>query len=193
MCGSPAISTSTRRSRSPQGSSPSTTASSITIIARPTSRRRSRSLEMWLVLAALALTSPYRLVLQTPRIAEIQVHGNLVTSDDEIRRLADVQIGAPVDEDTADQIRERLRATKKFERVQVLKRFASITDPSQIVIVIIVDEGPVKITRTNDPDHPYRAVKNRWPRLMYQPILSRDDRYGTTYGARIAVTDVFGK
>lgn len=148
---------------------------------------------MWLVLAALALTSPYGLVLQTPRIAEIQVHGNLVTSDDEIRRLADVQIGAPVDEDTADQIRERLRATKKFERVQVLKRFASITDPSQIVIVIIVDEGPVKITRTNDPDHPYRAVKNRWPRLMYQPILSRDDRYGTTYGARIALTDVFGK
>ena len=70
---------------------------------------------MWLVLA-LAL-------LQTPRVADVQVHGNLITSDDEMRRLADVQIGAEVDEDTVDEIAARLRATKRFESVQVLKRF----------------------------------------------------------------------
>jgi surface antigen Omp85-like protein/surface antigen-like variable number repeat protein len=126
-------------------------------------------------------------------IAAIQVHGNLVTSDEEIRRLADIQIGAPVDAETAETVAARLRATKRFERVEVLKRFASIVDPSQIVLVIIVDEGRVRIARTNDPDHPFRAVKNRWPRLMYQPILRRDDRYGTSYGARVAVPDALGK
>jgi len=142
---------------------------------------------MWVVVALW-------LFAQVPdTVAAVQVHGNLVTSDEEIRRLADVQIGAPVDDGTVDAIAARLRATKRFESVQVRKRFASIADPSQIVIVIIVDEGRVKIARTNDPDHPYRAVKNRWPRLMYQPILRRDDRYGTTYGARVAVPDALGK
>jgi len=140
---------------------------------------------MWLVLAMVAF--------QIAHIAAIQVHGNLVTPDEEIQRLAEVEIGAPVDDDTVEQIAGRLRATKKFNNVQVLKRYASIADPSQIVIVIIVDEGRVKIERTGDPNHPYRAVKNRWPRLMYQPILHRDDRYGTSYGARVALTDAFGK
>ncbi len=140
---------------------------------------------MWLVLAIAAL--------QVPHVAAIQVHGNLVTSDEEIQRLADIQVGASVDDETVDHIAERLRATKRFESVQVLKRFASIEDPSQILIVIIVDEGRVKIERTNDPEHPYRAVKNRWPRLMYEPILHRDDRYGTSFGARVALTDAFGK
>jgi outer membrane protein assembly factor BamA len=140
---------------------------------------------MWLVLA-LAL-------LQTPRVADVQVHGNLITSDDEMRRLADVQIGAEVDEDTVDEIAARLRATKRFESVQVLKRFTSISDPTQITIVIIVDEGRVRIVSTRDPEHPFRTVKNRWPRLMYQPILRRNDQYGTTYGIRVAVPDELGK
>jgi outer membrane protein assembly factor BamA len=133
------------------------------------------------------------LVLALAVIADIQVHGNLVTSDEEIVRLAGVQIGSPVDDATADQIAERLRATKRFESVQVLKRFASIADPSQIVIVIIVDEGRVKIVHTNDPEHPFRTVRNRWPRLMFQPILRRNDEYGTTYGVRVAVPNEFGK
>jgi outer membrane protein assembly factor BamA len=158
---------------------------------------------MWFVLAAMLMAGPERSGPHTSvgwpfqgvqeTIAAIQVHGNLVTADEEIRRLADVQIGEPLDEQTVDRIATRLRAAKRFESVQVLKRFASISDPSQIIIVIIVDEGRVRIARTNDPEHPFRAVKNHWPRLMYQPILRRDDRYGTTYGARVAVPDAFGK
>jgi Omp85 superfamily domain/Surface antigen variable number repeat len=142
---------------------------------------------MWLALALWLFAQP------PERVAAIQVHGNLVTGDEEIRRLAAIEIGAAVDTQTVDAVATRLRATKRFESVQVLKRFASIADPSQIIIVIIVDEGRVRIARTNDPDHPFRAVKNRWPRLMYQPILRRDDRYGTTYGARVAVPDALGK
>ncbi|HZR22847.1 MAG TPA: BamA/TamA family outer membrane protein [Vicinamibacterales bacterium] len=139
---------------------------------------------MWLLFAVWLLAE---------RVTAIQVHGNLLSSDDEVRQLAGVEIGSPVDDTTVEQVAARLRATRKFESVQVLKRFASIADPTQVVIVIIVDEGRVRIAHTNDPEHPYRAVRNHWPRLMYQPILRRSDQYGTTYGVRVAVPEYFGK
>ena len=37
--------------------------------------------------------------------------------------------------------------SRRFDRVDVLKRYASITDPSQILVLIQVDEGPVRIVR----------------------------------------------
>jgi hypothetical protein len=152
---------------------------------------------MWLVLAAalIAARSPESLALQEEAsevITDIQVHGNLVTTDEELRRMTGVAVGEAFEPTTIDEVTERLRATKRFERVQVLKRFASIVDPSQIALVVIVDEGRVKIAKTDDPEHPYRAVRNRWPRLMYAPIFNISDRYGVTYGVRVAVPDVFG-
>ena len=160
---------------------------------------------MWIVVALMLFgvagspRSAESLVLPVARafqaseiIADVQVHGNLVTTDEELKRLAGVDVGTPFEPSLIDAVAERLRAAKRFERVDVLKRFASIADPSQIVIVIIVDEGRVRIARTGDPEHPFRAVRNRWPRLMYQPILRRDDRYGSTYGVRVAIPETFG-
>ena len=141
---------------------------------------------MWIVLALMLFGQARETV------ADIQVHGNLVTSDDDVRRLTGVQVGAAVEDSTFEDVAARLKASGRFERVQVLKRYASIADPSKVVVVVIVDEGRVKISHTGDPEHPYRAVRNRWPRLMYQPILGRDDRYGSTYGVRIAVPQVLG-
>ena len=83
----------------------------------------------------------------------------------------------------------RLRAAKRFDRVEVRKRFASIADPSQIALVIIVDEGPVKIVMTGDPDSPTRVVRKRLPNMLILPILSREDGYGITYGARLTLPD----
>ena len=122
-------------------------------------------------------------------VAGIQIQGNTATPDEDVRRLADVRVGMPVDGATVDAVTSRLRATKRFERVQVLKRFASIADPSQVVLVIIVDEGPVKIVMTGDPDRPTRVVRRRVPNLLVLPILSREDGYGITYGARLTVPD----
>lgn len=141
---------------------------------------------MWVVFALILFTQPRETV------TDIQVHGNLVATDAELRAMTGVEIGAPFEPTMLDEVAERLRATKHFDRVQVLKRFASIADPSQIVLVVIVDEGRVKIAKTNDPEHPYRAVRNRWPRLMYAPILGVSDRYGVTYGARVAVPNTLG-
>ena len=83
-------------------------------------------------------------------VTAIQIHGNLLTPDEEVRRLADVREGMPFEAHTAADITERLSATKKFKSVEVLKRFASIADPSQVLVVIIVDEGAVHMEMTGD-------------------------------------------
>src|SRR5215831_11209692 len=72
-------------------------------------------------------------------IVDIRVHGNVATSDDEIRRIADVRIGSPFEADTLEVVAARLRAANRFRHVQVLKRFASIADASQIILIIVVD------------------------------------------------------
>jgi hypothetical protein len=126
-------------------------------------------------------------------ITAIQVHGNTSTSDDELRQLAGVQVGTPFTAKTIDDVAARLRAAKRFGDVQVLKRFASIADPSQILLVIIVDEGPVHIERTGDPDRPTRIVRSRRLNLMFLPILAYEDGYGFTYGVRLARPNVAGR
>jgi outer membrane protein assembly factor BamA len=133
------------------------------------------------------------LVLAAQMVAGIQVQGNTATPDDEVRRLAGVEVGMPFDDTTTAAVEERLRKAKRFDRVEVLKRFASIADPSQIMLVIIVDEGPVKIVMTGDPDHPTRVVRKKWPNVLVLPILGREDGYGFTAGARLTFPDKFGK
>ncbi|MBI3401246.1 MAG: BamA/TamA family outer membrane protein [Acidobacteria bacterium] len=125
-------------------------------------------------------------------IVAIQVHGNTISTDEEIRSLSGVAIGAAVSATTVDEVIARLRASKRFEQVEVLKRFASLTDPSQIMLVIIVDDGPVHIKMTGDPDEPARVVRNRWPKLLFLPVLNAEDGYGLTYGVRFATSNPAG-
>jgi hypothetical protein len=132
------------------------------------------------LLAAVVLGAPQ----PSPEILrEIRVQGNVLTPDDEVIRLAGAVIGAAVGPGTADEIAVRLRATERFERVEVLKRFASISDLTQIVLVIIVDEGPVSIV---DGDDGPRVVRKRGIPFQVLPVLAFEDGYGLTYGGRFA-------
>jgi hypothetical protein len=126
-------------------------------------------------------------------LAAIQIHGNTVTSDEEIRAMMGVAVGEPFESDTAATVATRLRQTKRFESVQVLKRFASISDLSQVTLVVIVDEGPVRIETTGDPDHPTRVVRSGRTHLLFLPVLNFEDGYGFTYGARLAWPEPLGK
>ena len=98
---------------------------------------------MWALVVAMLLAAQASAGAQTPTppqvVAGIQIQGNTATSDEEVRRLADVRVGMPFDDTTIEQVTRRLRDAKRFERVDVLKRFASIADPSQIMLVIVVD------------------------------------------------------
>src|SRR5262249_62134140 len=107
--------------------------------------------------------------------------------------------GMAVEANTVDDAAARLRASKKFEQVEVLKRFASIADPSQISIVILVDEGPVtlhddgRITRgAAGPPIPGLSQAAAIG-LMIMPIIKFEDGYGFSYGAQAAIPDVAGK
>ena len=132
-------------------------------------------------------------------IVEIQIHGNVLTPDTEILRIAGVETGMAVEATTVNEAAARLRASKKFEEVEVLKRFASIADPSQISLVILVDEGPVtlhgdgRVTPGADgPPIPGLSKASGFG-LMFMPILKFEDGYGFSYGARAAIPDVAGK
>ncbi len=126
-------------------------------------------------------------------IVAIQIHGNTITPDDEIRGMTGVAVGAPFDAGTLDAVAGRLKAAKRFQSVQVLKRYASISDTSQVILVVIVDEGPVRIETTGDSEKPTRVVKSRRGHLMFLPVLNFEDGYGFTYGARFAWPEPFGK
>ena len=138
--------------------------------------------------------------LQLERVVDIQVHGNTLTADAEIFRLAGVHLGMPVEPTTVEETTARLRASRKFEHVEVLKRFASITDPSQIALVIVVDEGPVTIHddggvtpgAAGPPGIP-GVQKAKGPRPMFLPILDFEDGYGFSYGVRVAAVEPAGK
>jgi outer membrane protein assembly factor BamA len=138
---------------------------------------------------------------QAPEVVtDIRVQGNVLTSDAEMRQLTGVEIGAPFTADLTDIVTERLKNTRKFETIQVLKRFASIADPSQVILVVIVNEGPVKLEMFKDvPDGPpgsrpelSRVVKRRGFGVMWLPLLDFEDGYGFTYGVQLARTKVAG-
>ena len=132
---------------------------------------------------------------QTPApgevIADIRVHGNHITADADVIALSGLTKGAPVTADTVPSALKRLKSSGKFDDAQVLKRFASIEDPTQIVIMLIVNEGPVRIELPEGPDAPNmrpRIVK-RGPggNLMYMPILDEQDGYAVRFGVRVAM------
>ena len=128
---------------------------------------------------------------QSETVAVIQIHGNQVTPDDEIVRLAGIAVGDPFRETTVNDVTARLRSAGRFDQVQVLKRFASIEDPTRITVVIVVDEGPVRVDVPEDPDLPIRIVKRRGlTNVMVMPILDAEDGYGVTFGARLAYVGV---
>lgn len=125
-------------------------------------------------------------------VASIQVQGNVLTPDADVVRLAGVAVGDPFDPTTIGAVAARLRDSRRFVSVEVLKRFASIADPSHIALVIIVDEGPVSIERTGDPAVPTRVVRRRGAGLLYFPVLAFEEGYGLTYGVRVARPGVAG-
>ena len=124
-------------------------------------------------------------------VTEVHVHGNAAITEEEVLRLAEVSVGTPFEADTLASVEKRLRASGRFETVQVLKRFASIADPSKISLVIIVDEGDVKIEWDRGSGEA-RTVRRRGLPVMFLPVIDFQDGYGWTYGARFALPDVAG-
>jgi outer membrane protein assembly factor BamA len=124
-------------------------------------------------------------------IASIRIHGNNVTPDADILALAGVSVGDAFGPATLSGVEQRLRASRQFDDVRVLERYASIADPSRIALVIVVDERPVSIRQARRPGEAPSVVRRGWLRqVMFLPVLDAEDGYGLTYGARLAYVDM---
>lgn len=147
------------------------------------------------VLAALT-TAQASVSAQQEVIAVIQVHGNTISSTEEVVAVSELSVGAPFSELVRAAAEERLRMSGRYRDVEVLKRFASISDLTQITVLIQIDDGPVRI----DPPIPggvpgglpgagsVPQASRRGPlNVMFAPILAAEDGYGFTYGARFAI------
>lgn len=148
-----------------------------------------------LLLAAAILTGGAMPVPQQGRevIAAVLVHGNQIVSTEEIITIAGVKVGDPFTDKTIEDVTARLKATRKFETVDVRKRYASIEDMSQISLVILANEGSVRIDMPNLPGGEVKVVdRSVWNNLMFMPILYGEDGYGFTYGARVAYPQPIG-
>lgn len=128
-------------------------------------------------------------------VASIQVHGNTITSTEDMIRASGITVGDRMSDRLLADAESRLRSAIKLDSVDVLKRFASISDPTQILVLIQVDEGPVRIDHLDTPipdastpaGASRAAVRRSRFSVMFLPILDAEDGYGLTYGAQFAL------
>ena len=135
---------------------------------------------------------------QTPDagiVAAIHVRGNTLTPTEDIVGASGVTVGDVFAPDLPARVETRLRATGRFEGVDVRARFASIADPSRIALVIVVDERPVRVLPAPaDRDEQPRVLRRGWLRsMMLMPLVSGEDGYGVTYGGAVAWPGVLGR
>ncbi len=97
-------------------------------------------------------------------------------------------VGQPSGDDTLEAATERLRASGRFRSVEMHRRGRSIDDPSDILVLILIEELPGAT-----PDLPTPGwLRRTAPGVMWLPVLSYTEGYGVTYGLRIAAVDLLG-
>jgi outer membrane protein assembly factor BamA len=130
-------------------------------------------------------------------LADVRVHGNHATPDADIIALTGLTLGQPVAADLVAQITQRLKATHRFEEVEVRKRYRSLTDLSQIALIVLVQEYPTGDPGIPIPGAPHVPIPGPLRRLrnalMLMPVLDYSDGYGFTYGGRATFVDTIGK
>jgi outer membrane protein assembly factor BamA len=142
----------------------------------------------FVVLLAVA-TAAVPAFAQSERIAEIRVHGNHSTPDADILSIAGLATGTPFTDETLPGAERRLRASGRFDNVEVLKRYRSIANPDEILVMLVVDERP-GVSESDLTPGPFKRLRSLG---LWAPILSHADGYGFTYGAQTSFVDVLGK
>ncbi len=120
-------------------------------------------------------------------IAEIRIHGNVTIRDDEVLKLAGIAVGAPLEANALDAIKQRLRNSGRFDEVDVRKRYRTLA-MDEVALVLLVHER-AGVTPDGKPPS---TMKRLTSRLMFLPILHYDDGYGWTYGGRTSAVDLLG-
>lgn len=136
---------------------------------------------VFLVSAAAAQTAP-------GIVAEVRVHGNHTTPDADVLAIAGEVVGRPATDALVAEVTMRLEKSGRFDGVEVRKRFRSLDNPDDILLMIVVDEVP-GITDDDLTPGPMKKLRSSG---MFLPILHSDDGYGLTYGMRASFVDRLG-
>lgn len=146
-------------------------------------RRRLAALIVALALPASGAAQPIEI------IGDVRVHGNHTTPDADILALAGLTIGDRATDAALAAAAARLRDSGRFDAVEVRKRYRAIADPTDILVILLVDEVP-GVRDDNLIPGPLTRLRSR---TQWLPVVRYDDGYGFTYGARVALHDVAGR
>jgi len=121
-------------------------------------------------------------------IGEIRVHGNHTTPDADVIALSGLAPGEVVSDARLAEAEQALRRSERFEDVDVRKRFRSIENAADILVMIVIDERPG--VSADDPTPGFGARLR--DAIQWLPILSYTEGYGVAYGIRAAFADPVG-
>lgn len=130
---------------------------------------------------------------QDQRLAEIRVHGNYHTPDQEIVSLAGLAVGQAMAPSAVDDARARLERSGRFDAVEIRTRYRSLDLAGDVTLVIVVREHPTPEGSAELVPAPVRPLTRLFRSTMFLPILGYADGYGLTYGGRFSFVDGFGK
>jgi outer membrane protein assembly factor BamA len=121
-------------------------------------------------------------------VAEIRIHGNHTTPDADVLAIVGDVVGKPATDALIADIAARLEKSGRFDGVDVRKRYRSIDNPDDILLMVVVDE----VTAISDEDLTPGPLKKFRSSGMFMPVLNSEDGYGFTYGMRISFVDLLG-
>lgn len=121
-------------------------------------------------------------------IVQIRVHGNHTTPDAIVLALVALEVGAPATDAALEAAQARVEQSGRFAAVEVRRRMASLTDPAQIMVVVMVTER----AGVSEDDLTPGLIRRIRAAGLWLPVLTYEDGHGVTYGARATFVDLFG-
>jgi outer membrane protein assembly factor BamA len=147
---------------------------------------------MTLAIVALILSTAAYAQPSPGVVGEVRVHGNHTTPDADVLAIVGDVVGKPATDALVAEVKGKLEKSGKFDGVEIRKRFRSIDNPDDILLMIVVDEFPgideFDITGGRVPG----PVRRFWSSGMFLPVLHSEDGYGFTYGGRASFIDRLG-
>ena len=141
---------------------------------------------------ALTLLAATSVAAQSPTssevVTELCIHGNYSVPDADVMRMAGIAPGDPIGPDTIDTIVARLRASERFDDVEVRKRYTSLTRSDDAALIVLVHERPASVER----NRMVRALYTVSRQTLVMPIVDYAEGHGLTYGARFSLVDMLG-
>ena len=134
------------------------------------------------VVAAQPATSP-------EVVTELHIHGNYSVPDADVMRMVGIAVGDRIGPDTLDTIVGRLRASGRFNDVEVRKRYTSLTRSDEVALIVVVREGPASA----GGNRLARVLHAASRQTLFMPILDYAEGHGVTYGAHFSLVDVLGE